>query len=207
VVERARRGVELDGLRWYTRDGSGRVLFEDWFHCTDLGVQLKPVIEKFFASDCYKTDVPERDYAGNSPYPLDTQRALGDAVNLEHWVAARKAERGPGASGPLLLSGPGALEQRWQEMDYAVAVFTGPEDGAWEGDAPGTGKTLPGNGETFFYQRKGSALLTVTTPTSPETTVELVPGGVYLAPAGSCVRAEFRPDCMCLVVTNKFYSA
>ena len=60
VMERARVPGESDGLRWYSRDGSGRVLYEEWFHCTDLGTQLKPVIERFFASECYKTGVPER---------------------------------------------------------------------------------------------------------------------------------------------------
>lgn len=60
VIERDRVPGELDGLRYYTRDGSGNVLFEEWFHCTDLGTQLKPVIDRFFASECYKTGIPDR---------------------------------------------------------------------------------------------------------------------------------------------------
>eukprot|EP00158_Paraphelidium_tribonemae_P000039 Partr_v1_DN12014_c0_g1_i1_m13143 putative Catalyzes the oxidative ring opening of 3- hydroxyanthranilate to 2-amino-3-carboxymuconate semialdehyde, which spontaneously cyclizes to quinolinate (By similarity) len=50
VIERDRLPGEIDGLRWYCRDGSTRVLYEEWFACTDLGVQLKPVINRFFAS-------------------------------------------------------------------------------------------------------------------------------------------------------------
>ncbi len=61
VLERERLPGEMDGLRWYVESsaeeraaGAGRfadrVLFEDWFHCTDLGSQLKPVIEAFRAS-------------------------------------------------------------------------------------------------------------------------------------------------------------
>lgn len=60
VIERDRLAGSMDGLRWYARDGSGRVLYEEWFHCSDLGTQLKPVIERFMASECYRTGVPDR---------------------------------------------------------------------------------------------------------------------------------------------------
>ena len=39
----------------YFVDGSTEVLFERWFHCEDLGSQLKPIIEEFFASEEHKT--------------------------------------------------------------------------------------------------------------------------------------------------------
>ena len=39
----------------YFVDGSTEVLFERWFHCDDLGSQLKPIIEEFFASEECKT--------------------------------------------------------------------------------------------------------------------------------------------------------
>merc|ERR1712112_629507 len=48
VVERDRLQDETDGLRYFV-DGSTEVLFERWFHCEDLGSQLKPIIEEFFA--------------------------------------------------------------------------------------------------------------------------------------------------------------
>jgi hypothetical protein len=38
----------LDKLRWYCEDASCRaIVYEESFHCTDLGTQLKPVIEKY----------------------------------------------------------------------------------------------------------------------------------------------------------------
>ena len=50
VVERERLVNELDCLRWYVPNTpSGEVLYEEVFHCTDLGTQIKAVIERFNA--------------------------------------------------------------------------------------------------------------------------------------------------------------
>ena len=37
---------------------SSDVLYQEWFHCADLGTQLPPVMARFFASDDYKTGPP-----------------------------------------------------------------------------------------------------------------------------------------------------
>merc|ERR1712223_1346666 len=57
VVERDRLQDETDGLRYFVAE-STEVLFERWFHCDDLGSQLKPIIEEFFASEQCKTGKP-----------------------------------------------------------------------------------------------------------------------------------------------------
>lgn len=44
-MERERSDDEIDGLRYYV-DGTTNVLWEEWFHCYDLGIQLGPVIKK-----------------------------------------------------------------------------------------------------------------------------------------------------------------
>jgi 3-hydroxyanthranilate 3,4-dioxygenase len=54
VVERKRRSGELDHLRWYC-EACGDVLYDEQFHCTDLGTQLKPIIEDFHASEEKRT--------------------------------------------------------------------------------------------------------------------------------------------------------
>ena len=54
VIERRRRPDELDHLRWYC-EGCGEVLHDESFHCTDLGTQLKPVIERFHADEALRT--------------------------------------------------------------------------------------------------------------------------------------------------------
>lgn len=57
VIERERGAHELDGLRFYV-EGTTNPLFERWFHCVDLGTQLKPIIDEYFASDEHKTQTP-----------------------------------------------------------------------------------------------------------------------------------------------------
>jgi 3-hydroxyanthranilate 3,4-dioxygenase len=54
VVERRRRPEERDHLRWYC-EGCGEILHDESFHCTDLGTQLKPIIERFHASEPLRT--------------------------------------------------------------------------------------------------------------------------------------------------------
>ncbi|KAF9017091.1 3-hydroxyanthranilic acid dioxygenase [Hymenopellis radicata] len=58
VIERERPAQSLDRLRWYCEKGSHpepTVIYEESFHCYDLGTQLKPVIEKWMASEEIRT--------------------------------------------------------------------------------------------------------------------------------------------------------
>ena len=41
-------------LRWYC-EGCGEVLHDTSFHCTDLGTQLKPIIEEFHGDEGLRT--------------------------------------------------------------------------------------------------------------------------------------------------------
>ena len=54
VLEVERQPHEKDGLRWYC-DNCRAIVYEQWFHCTDLGTQLKPVIEDYFADEVKRT--------------------------------------------------------------------------------------------------------------------------------------------------------
>ena len=46
VIERERKETEKDGLRYYRKADDLTPLWERWFHCVDLGSQLKPVIDE-----------------------------------------------------------------------------------------------------------------------------------------------------------------
>jgi len=54
VIERARASVEIDHLRWYC-EGCGELLHDASFPLEDLGTQLKPLIESFYADERLRT--------------------------------------------------------------------------------------------------------------------------------------------------------
>ena len=50
VVERMRAPREIDHMKWFC-EGCGALLHDASFHCNDLGTELKPIIENFFADE------------------------------------------------------------------------------------------------------------------------------------------------------------
>ena len=60
VIERRREPTEIDCVRWFVPHES-RVLYEKWFHCKDLGIELIPLIKNYFESNEYRTKLPEKD--------------------------------------------------------------------------------------------------------------------------------------------------
>jgi 3-hydroxyanthranilate 3,4-dioxygenase len=54
VIERQRKKGELDHLRWYC-ENCNEVLHDSSFQLEDLGKQLKPVIENFYADEALRT--------------------------------------------------------------------------------------------------------------------------------------------------------
>ncbi len=54
VIERVRKPGELDHLRWYC-EGCRVVLHDTAFQLEDLGSQLKPIIQDFYADEALRT--------------------------------------------------------------------------------------------------------------------------------------------------------
>ena len=50
VIEQPRPPESLDRLRWYC-DSCRHVVYEDSFHCTDLGTQIKDAVHRFVADE------------------------------------------------------------------------------------------------------------------------------------------------------------
>ena len=47
VFERRRRSYEEDSLLWFAQNTKSTILYQEYFQCTDLGTQLKPIIERY----------------------------------------------------------------------------------------------------------------------------------------------------------------
>jgi 3-hydroxyanthranilate 3,4-dioxygenase len=54
VIERQRKEGERDHLRWYC-ESCGEILYDSDFQLEDLGTQLKPIIQDFYADETKRT--------------------------------------------------------------------------------------------------------------------------------------------------------
>ncbi|KAH3846391.1 3-hydroxyanthranilate 3,4-dioxygenase-like [Dreissena polymorpha] len=146
VIERERAEDELDGLRYFVEeDGSPSLdsLYEEWFHCEDLGVQLGPVIKRFFASEQHKTGkalpgtIPE-----NPPIKLNSSLSLQSPFHLATFIKDNRAE----------IDGKGYVKL-FQRDDYThqFQVFL-------YGKGENSGKC--DEAETFIWGLEGSSSVT-----------------------------------------------
>ena len=211
VLERERLPHEQDGLRWYV-PGTSTVLYQEWFHCTDLGTQLKPVIDRFFASEQYATKTPAKQYtAEDDKVAVDDSTKLGSPVQLATWVA-QYAKGGhavltgaPGSRGdaPVNAGADGAPAHEGGSLavggEYHTQVVTAAQ-GAWEA------QWQPLVGEAFFWQMGGALRLQVRQAGGEESTLQLPAAHVALLPAGCSVKAQWADaegsPCVGLLVTN-----
>jgi len=90
VVERERKGEEIDCLRWYTADSSA-VLYEEWFHCDDLGVDLPPVIKRYKESDQFKSGMPNSDSFGEPAFVIDEVTEVIPPFIFSEWIDAHSS--------------------------------------------------------------------------------------------------------------------
>eukprot|EP01083_Nonionella_stella_P140257 429655_1 len=94
VIERQRMKPlnEYDALRYYVSDfdenekDESKVLWEKWFHCTNLGTQLPPVVKEFESSEEFKSHTPGDNVAAKPPVQLDTEVAIPDPIDLYPYI-------------------------------------------------------------------------------------------------------------------------
>jgi len=141
VVERERMEGETDGLRYYV-DNSTEVLFERWFHCYDLGSELKPIIEEFFASEECKTGKPGQSSEASQPaWEPDTMTQVRDPFNLQDWLDSNR--RRIRSTGSQEMFSPGCYQ--------SDVIVLGLGQGFRE---------IVCNTEVFLWQLEGSATVT-----------------------------------------------
>jgi len=151
------------------------ILFEDWFHCTDLGTQLKPVIEAFMASNAYKTQTPERVY--DSPgVEVDTETKLSDPINFEAWC-----EEHTGTNATMY------------DGEYRVAVMQAPEE--WP-------HYHVHEGQVFLWQMKGEVAVHLKNGDDVSKSTMSVQD-MMVIPAGTLYRVEVRRCVRCWGVSAR----
>jgi len=212
VLERERLPAEQDGLRWYV-PGSSTVLYQEWFHCTDLGTQLKPVIERFFASEQCATKQPIKTYtAEDDRVQVDDTTKLGNPVEFTQWVAQHATSGhafltgapGDRGSAPVNAGKDGVIAHTGGSLaiggGYETQVMTA-ANASWEESWQHI------QGEAFFWQMGGAVKLQLKLPGSDtETELQLPASHVALLPAGCDVKAFWTATegspCVGWVVTN-----
>jgi len=161
VIERERTQDETDGLRYFVGDTS-EILFERWFYCDDLGVQLKPIIEEYFASEEHKTGRPGPDSVNsNPPWEPDSKTVVETPFNLQDWLDAHRRLIRSSGSHPLFPP------SRYQSDILVLGLGEGTRD-------------ISSPSETFLWQLEGSAMVTVGTEE-----VRLRRDETLLVPAGT----------------------
>jgi hypothetical protein len=130
------------------RDGSNETLYQEWFHCEDLGSQLQPVMARFFASEAHRTGagssvadssrpraappaheslrrcrsragVPAADLPANV-FENDSERTVVAPVPLREWAATHAADRNA-----YIFGGPDSRDE------YSLLVVTQVHGAPW----------------------------------------------------------------------------
>jgi 3-hydroxyanthranilate 3,4-dioxygenase len=146
VIERERMDGENDCLRWYVPCAEEpKSLYEEFFHCHDLGQQLKPVIQRFFASEQHKTGLP---LPGSiiedvkAPILPDPTIDLPPIIPIKNWIAENAANVASSESGHAIISDSG---------EFKVFCYAGPKS---------NGKVhYHEYGEGWIWQWKGTSTI------------------------------------------------
>lgn len=152
VIERQRLKSEIDGMRWYCKDGKN-VLWERWFHCYNLGMQLGPIVKKFENSEEARTDIPNLDSKVSPPLMVNVKTKIKDPVHLERWILKNKIKLNKNKS--VIF---------FQGIETLVLVETGPYNNL---------KAIE-YGESWIYQLNGNCNIYFPNTNQP---VELLTSG------------------------------
>ena len=170
----------------------GKVLWERFFKCEDLGKDLVPVVQAFKASEECRTGKPTASsIVTDPPLKQDMDTIVPDPFSLEAWVTAHEDELHAGKS--LSLFGP-----EHPDPDYDIRVVGGPPESG-EYDSGELVEALP-RGETWVYQIRGPATLSV----GGGSVSRLDESACCIIPAGQVYAIQRDAGTIGLVVTHKF---
>ncbi|XP_077995264.1 3-hydroxyanthranilate 3,4-dioxygenase-like [Glandiceps talaboti] len=173
VLERERSEDELDGLRYFV-EGTTDSLYEKWFHCTDLGSQLGPVIKAFFASEQCKTGKPiPEELPENPPVDIDLETKVEEPFLLKEWIKKNKEE----------IDSKGFKQLFGDHYQFTVV--------AW---GPGEETACREHSEVFMWQIEGKSELS-----AGDNKYEVNKDDIVLVPQGLKYTASRPEGSLCLV--------
>jgi 3-hydroxyanthranilate 3,4-dioxygenase len=169
VCERIRASDDVDHLKWF-QPNKGEILYEESFHCSDIGSQLKMVIERFFASPEYEVlkATPKQEIEVSTqfiPFNLDNRI---EEVKLSHTAATAGSDAGSPKC-TIITDG-----------EFIVRVFTGTgpiHHPIWQGD-------------TFLFQKSGRADVNVALTSITETPADTASVDIPMAAQYSLERCH-----------------
>lgn len=177
VVERERDKVsEIDCMRWYVADTTN-TLYEEFFHCYDLGVQLAPVIQRFYASEMAKTGQPSSSGEGivkDPPLCMDSAVSTDPPKQLDAWLASNAQAL------------QGRCVTMWSGVDLGIA-FIGPQARLAE---------VIYEKEVVYFQMEGSSTLS-----SVKGEIALAPRSIVLLPPHTAHSSVHSEGSLCMRIT------
>ncbi|XP_036402646.1 3-hydroxyanthranilate 3,4-dioxygenase [Megalops cyprinoides] len=177
VVERRRLRSEADCLRYYV-ENSTDILFERWFYCENLGIQLVPVIQEFFSSEQYRTGKPNPDEPlRQPPFQLNNMHVMKPFC-FSDWVDKHRPELASGRPVDMfgaqfetetVLYGPGERDMSRRDTDIWIWQLEGTSQVTLNGQpyslSTGDSLLIPGQSKYQWKRSEGCiALLVVQNP-------------------------------------------
>lgn len=139
VVERRRLLTETDCLRYYV-DNTTSILFEKWFYCQDLGIQLVPIIKEFMASEQCRTGKPDpNEVFREPPFQMNSMNTMSP-FSFKDWLDEHR---------PLLASDI-PIDMFGSQFETEVMVF-----------GPGQTELPVRPSDVWIWQTEGSSKVTM----------------------------------------------
>lgn len=189
VIERERLKNEFDSMRWYVQnkiDDDAQILYEEYFHCYDLGTQLKPVIERYEASEQKRTNKPiPNDLSISPPITPSNETQIPLPFNLKDWIVSKNQ---------TVQNSQEGFEPIFLTDEVSMVFFSGSN----------SSKNIfnTGNSETWIWQLKSTVEVS-TGSNSSQNTVNLNEGDCVLIPQNSTYRMYRGNDSQGLTIKMK----
>eukprot|EP00802_Teleaulax_amphioxeia_P014148 Tamp_14209.p1 GENE.Tamp_14209~~Tamp_14209.p1 ORF type:complete len:265 (+),score=44.94 Tamp_14209:263-1057(+) len=185
VIERCREAGEMDALRWYTDfQVCDEVLFERYFRCEDLGRDLVPVVQEFKASSECATGKKTETSIPPPPAAIveNSSISVPDPIHLIQYMEGHMSTLAGGGQVDVLkdLGHP--------DKEFSVVL---------EG---GSSQSLTCHADTFFYQLRGSASMSIKDSEPP---VQLEQGMCITVIGPETVKVERAQGSVGLVITQR----